>query len=113
MDPGVQDGAVKVDVTFQGELPPGARPDMTVDGTIEVDRVRDTLFVARPVSAQSGAEASVFRLEPDGEHASRVSVRFGRTSVNTVEVLDGLREGEGIVLSDLSQFDSAKRIRLR
>lgn len=113
VDPGVQDGAVKVDVTFVDALPSGARPDLTVDGTIEVDRVPDTLFVSRPVSAQSGAEVSLFRLEPDGIHASRVTVRFGRTSVNTVEVLEGLREGESIVLSDLSQFESAKRIRLR
>lgn len=113
IDPAVQSGAVNVDVALEGELPRGARPDLSVDGTIEVDRLVDVLYVGRPAYAQPEGQASIWKLVDDGTAAVRVPVRLGRASVNTIEVVDGLAPGDEIILSDLSRWDGAERLRLR
>jgi HlyD family secretion protein len=113
IDPAVQSGAVNVDVALEGELPRGARPDLSVDGTIEVDRLVDVLYVGRPAYAQPEGQASIWKLVDDGAAAVRVPVRLGRASVNTIEVVDGLAPGDEIILSDLSRWDGAERLRLR
>jgi len=113
IDPAVQNGTVTVEVALEGALPAGARPDMSVDGTIEVERLADVLSVGRPVNAQPDGASELFRLEPDNQHAERVPVRLGRSSVNAVEVLNGLRAGDKVILSDMSEWDDHKRIRLR
>jgi HlyD family secretion protein len=113
IDPAVQAGTVRVDVTFDGSLPPGARPDLNVEGIIELERVEQVLFVKRPAVGAPGTNASLFRLEADGDHAERVTVKLGRSSRELVEVVAGLREGDRIILSELSQWDEVDRIRLR
>ncbi|HET9251781.1 MAG TPA: HlyD family efflux transporter periplasmic adaptor subunit, partial [Candidatus Eisenbacteria bacterium] len=113
IDPAVQNGTVTVDVTLEGGLPEGARPDMTVDGTIEVDRLANVLHVGRPVHGAPESTVGLYRLEPDRQHARRVPVRLGRGSVNAVEVLQGLNEGDEVVLSDLSEWDDHPRLRVR
>lgn len=112
IDPAVRAGTVDVDVRLEGALPPGARPDLSVDGTVELERLTGIVYVGRPVLGQTGATISLFRLEPDGQHASRVKAKLGRGSVNTIEVLEGLAPGDKVVLSDLSVWDSHDRIRL-
>jgi HlyD family secretion protein len=113
VDPAVQNGTVTVDVSLTGELPKGARPDLTVDGTIELERLEDAVFVARPAQGQSEGLITLFRMEPDGVHASRVKVQLGRTSVSTVEIVDGLKPGDEVILSDTSAWDGYDRIRLK
>jgi multidrug efflux pump subunit AcrA (membrane-fusion protein) len=113
VDPSVQEGTVSVDVTLEGELPQGARPDLSVDGTIEIERIPNTLFVGRPAEGQSGTTIGIFKLAPGGKEASRVSVRLGKSSVNTVEVLQGLATGDEVILSDMSRWDGVDRVRLR
>jgi HlyD family secretion protein len=110
IDPGVEQGTVTIDVALDGGLPQGARPDLSIDGTIELERLNDVLYVGRPVSAQQQSSVTLFKLEEGGNSAVRVQVKFGRTSVDTVEVLDGLREGDQIILSDTSQWDAVNRI---
>jgi HlyD family secretion protein len=112
VDPSVQNGTVTVDVALTGELPKGARPDLTVDGTIELERLDDVIYVGRPAQGQPESQISLFRLEVDQVHASRVKVRLGRSSVSTVEVLEGLKPGDQVVLSDTSAWDAHDRIRL-
>ncbi len=112
IDPAVQAGTVTVDVALEGELPKGARPDLSVDGTIELERLTDVLYVGRPALGQEQSVIGLFRLGADGATAERVKVTLGRTSVNTVEVRGGLREGDQVVLSDMSQWDSFDRVRL-
>ena len=112
IDPAVENGTVTVDVALDGELPRGARPDLTVDGTIELERMDDILFVGRPVFGQAQSVVSLFRLEEDGTHASRARVSLGRASVNTIEVLDGLQPGDRVVLSDTSIWDRFERVRI-
>jgi HlyD family secretion protein len=112
VDPSVHDGTVTVDLALTGELPPGARPDLGVDGTIEIERLGDVVFVGRPASGQEGSTVGLFRLGEDGRHAARVKVRLGRASVNTIEVLEGLRPGDEVILSDTSRWDDNERIRL-
>lgn len=112
IDPAVQNGTVTVDVTISGDLPKGARPDLTVDGTIELERLKDILFVGRPASSQENAIVSLFKLQPDGI-ATRAQVRLGRRSVTTVEVISGLEVGEQVVLSDMSAWDSYDRVRIK
>jgi HlyD family secretion protein len=113
IDPAARNGTVTVDVRLEGALPQGARPDLSVDGTIELERLDNVLYVGRPASG-GGAQASVslFRVEADGRTAVRVPVKLGRASVNTVEVVDGLREGETVILSDTSQWDGVDKLRL-
>ena len=112
IDPAVENGTVTVDVALDGALPRGARPDLTVDGTIELERMDDILFVGRPVFGQEESVVSLFRVEADGMHASRMRVGLGRASVNTIEVLDGLQPGDRVVLSDMSTWDRFDRVRI-
>lgn len=113
IDLAVQNGTVAVDVTLEGELPPGARPDLSIDGTIEVERLTDVLYVGRPAYGQEGGAIALFRLEPGGDVAHRVPVRLGRSSVNSIEVLDGLAAGDVVILSDMSNWDAHDRVRIR
>jgi len=113
VDPSVHEGSVMVEVRLDGPLPEGARPDMTVDGAIRIERLTDVLFIGRPVQSQENSTIGLYRLEADGEHARRVSVRLGRSSVDTIEVVDGLGQGDKIILSDTSRWDDNERIRLR
>jgi len=99
-------------VALDGELPRGARPDLTVDGTIELERMDDILFVGRPVFGQEDSVVGLFRVEADEVHASRTRVSLGRASVNTIEVLDGLQPGDRVVLSDMSTWDRFDRVRI-
>ena len=113
IDPSVQNGTVTMDVTIDGPLPDGARPDLSVDGTIEVENLKDVLYVGRPVHGASQSTISLFKLSSDGSEATRVNVKLGRSSVNTVEILQGLLVGERVILSDMSQWDNYDRVRLK
>jgi HlyD family secretion protein len=108
----VQNGTVTVDVAITGELPRGARPDLSVDGTIELERLPDVLFVGRPAFGQEQSAVGLFKLQPDGE-ATRVQVTLGRSSVNTIEVVSGLVVGDQVVLSDMSTWDAFDRVRMK
>jgi len=112
IDPAVQNGTVTVDVALEGPLPKGARPDLSVDGTIELERLTNVLFVGRPAFGGEQSTLGLFRLEPGGAGARRVQVKVGRSSVNTVEILDGLNEGDQVILSDMSAWDTFDRVRL-
>jgi HlyD family secretion protein len=112
VDPAVQNGTVTVDLALTGELPKGARPDLTVDGTIELERLADVLFVGRPAQGQAESLITLFRLQEGTTEANRVKVRLGKSSVNTVEILEGLKVGDQVVLSDTSAWDAFDRIRL-
>jgi HlyD family secretion protein len=112
IDPAVQNGTVTVDVRLDGDLPHGARPDLSVDGTIELERLDDVVYVGRPVFGQPNSVITLFRLEPDGKEATRVQVKLGRTSVNTIEVVEGLKVGDQVILSDMTAQDAHNRIRL-
>jgi HlyD family secretion protein len=113
IDPAAQNGTVGVDVTLEGELPASARPDLSIDGTIEIDRVENALFVGRPCYGTAGQTVGLFRLTPDGRFAERVSVKLGRTSVNHVEIVNGLKVGDVIILSDMSNWDQFDRVKLQ
>jgi multidrug efflux pump subunit AcrA (membrane-fusion protein) len=113
IDPAAQNGTVTVDVTLRSAIPPGARPDMTVDGTIQLERVDDALFVGRPAISEAQGTISVFRLAPDGARAERTTVRIGRTSTSAIEILNGLREGDQIILSDTSAWEGQDAIAIR
>lgn len=113
IDPAVRNGTVKVDVTFPGSLPPDARPDLSVDGTIELARLENVLYVSRPVAALSHQTMGLFRLASDGRSAGRVQVQVGQCSVNAMEVQSGLSVGDEVILSDTSQWSSASRIDLK
>lgn len=112
VDPAVQNGSVTVDVALEGELPRGARPDLSVDGTVELERLVDALYVGRPAYGQANSKIGLFRLDPGGDTATRVQVELGRTSVNQVEVVSGLFEGDRVILSDTSQWEDYDRVRL-
>ena len=103
VDPAVQNGTVTVDVKLTGDLPKGARPDLSVD----------VLYVGRPAFGQENSTISLFKVGPDGHEATRVPVKVGRASVNYIQVLDGLREGDTVILSDMSRWDNTDRIRLQ
>ena len=113
VDPSVLDGTVMVEVRLDGKIPNGARPDMAVDGTIEIERLSDVLYIGRPVQSQERATMGLYRLESDGSHAVRVQVDLGRASVETIEIIDGLGEGDRVILSDTSRWDEHEKIRLR
>lgn len=113
IDPASVQGTVAIDVQLEGELPRGARPDLGVDGTIELERMTNVLYVARPLNAQSEGLASVFKLTNDGTEAVRTRVKFGRNSVSTIVVQDGLAEGDQIITSDMTQWDANEKVRLR
>ncbi|MGC4056145.1 MAG: HlyD family efflux transporter periplasmic adaptor subunit [Paludibaculum sp.] len=112
IDPAAINGNVTVDLRLEGELPLGARPDLSVDGTVELERLSDVLYVMRPVFGQPNSVIGLFKVTPDGKEASRVQVRIGRVSVQTVEVLDGLKVGDRVVLSDMAAWDGHDRLRL-
>jgi HlyD family secretion protein len=112
IDPAAVNGTVDVDVTLEGPLPLGARPDLSVDGTITLERLADVVYVGRPVVGQPGAKITLFKLDPDGKEAQRVPVTLGRSSVNNIEVVDGLKVGDQVILSDMSAQDAYNRIRL-
>lgn len=112
IDPAAVNGNVTVDIRLEGNLPAGARPDLSVDGIVELERLTDVLYVQRPVFGQPNSLIGLFKLSPDGKEASRVQVRIGRVSVQTVEILDGLKIGDQVVLSDMSAWDGHDRLRL-
>jgi HlyD family secretion protein len=112
IDPSVQNGTVTVDVMLTGALPKGSRPDLSVDGTIELQRLRDVLYVGRPAFGQDQSAVGLFKLQPDGT-ATRVQVKLGATSVNAVEIRSGLNLGDQVILSDMSNWDAFDRIRLQ
>jgi HlyD family secretion protein len=113
IDPSVVNGTVTVDVTIDDPLPLGARPDLSVDGTITLENVKDVLYVGRPVHGQSDSTIGIFKLVEDGSEAERVNVKLGRSSVNTIEILNGLKVGDKVILSDMSAWDNFDRIRLK
>lgn len=113
IDPTVLDGSVTVEVELEGELPRGARPDLSVEGSIEIERLDDALFVDRPVAARAEGEIELFKLDALQETATRVKVRLGKSSVNTVQVIEGLQQGDRVILSDMSRWDHVDHIRLR
>jgi len=112
IDPSAVNGTVTVDVKLEGALPAGARPDLSVDGTIDIERLADVVYVGRPTVGQPHSTVTMFRYDLDGKTATRVTVKLGRASVNTIEVLDGLKVGDRVILSDMSAQDSHDRIRL-
>lgn len=113
IDPTVMEGNVMVDVTLNGELPEGARPDLSVVGVIEIERLNDIIYVGRPVFASSEATVELFKLIEDGRYAVRTRVQLGRSSVSTIEVVEGLMPGDEIILSDMSQWDEHDKVRLK
>jgi len=113
IDPASQNGSVGVDVALDGDLPPGARPDLSVDGTIEIERLPEVLFVGRPAFGNPESSVGMFKVSPDFRTADRVTVQLGRNSVNTIEVRGGLQEGDVVILSDMSQWDSHPRVRIQ
>ena len=112
VDPAVQNGTVTVDLKLTGELPKGARPDLSVDGTVDLERLDNVLYVGRPAFGQESSTISLFKLFPDGQEALRVPVKVGRASVNSIQVIEGLHEGDTVILSDMSRWDNTDRIRL-
>jgi HlyD family secretion protein len=107
------EGVVTVDITLNGDLPEGARPDLSVVGVIEIERLNDIIYVGRPVIASSESTVELFKLIEEGKYAVRKRVRLGRSSVSTIEVIEGLTPGDEIILSDMSQWDEHDRIRLK
>ena len=112
IDPAVQNGTVTVDVALEGKLPRGARPDLSVDGTIELERLEDVLYVGRPAFGQEHSTVGLFKLVDNGSSAVRVTSKLGKSSVSTVEILEGLQEGDEVILSDMSAWDDYARLRL-
>ena len=112
VDPAVQNGTVTVDVKLTGELPKGARPDLSVDGTIDLERLENVLYVGRPAFGQENSTISMFKLDPTGNGATRVQVKTGRASVNQIQIDSGLKEGDTVILSDMSRWDNTDRVRL-
>ncbi len=113
IDPGAQGGTVSVDVAIEGALPRGSRPDLSVDATIEIERLSNVLYVGRPADGSSEATVGLFVLGSDGHMATRTPVKLGRGSVNTIEVLSGLKVGEQVILSEMSRWDAVARVRLK
>jgi HlyD family secretion protein len=113
IDPSVVNGTVTVDVTIDDPLPLGARPDLSVDGTVTLENLKDVLYVGRPVHGQADSTIGIFKIVEDGAEAVRVNVKLGRSSVNTIEIVDGLKVGDKVILSDMSAWDNFDRIRLK
>jgi RND family efflux transporter MFP subunit len=112
IDPAVVNGTVTVDVELEGALPQGARPDLSVDGEIDLDRLTNVLYVGRPAFGNENSTISLFKLTPDGKEAVRVAVKVGKASVNAIQVIEGLQAGDVVILSDMSRWDNTDRIRL-
>ena len=113
IDPAVENGTVTVDVELIGALPQGARPDLSVDGVIDLERMTDVLYVGRPAIGSENSTISFFRVSPDGKTATRVPVKVGRASVNNIQVIEGLKAGDTVILSDMSRWDSVDQVRLQ
>ena len=113
VDPAAQGGTVGVDVTLEGPLPAGARSDLSVDGTITIEKLVNIVYVGRPSFGQDNGSIGLFKVTADGREAVKVTVKLGRTSVSTVEILDGLQPGDVVILSDMSQYDTFDRVRLK
>ena len=111
IDPASANGTVGVDISLEGALPPGARPDLSVDGTVRLQKLDDVIFVGRPAFGQEESTITLFKLSPDGE-AHRTKVVLGRSSVNTIEIREGLQPGDQVILSDMSSYDQFDRVRL-
>jgi HlyD family secretion protein len=112
-DPAVENGTVTVDVELLGTLPQGARPDLSVDGTIDLDRMTNVLFVGRPAFGNENSTISLFRVSADGKTATRMQVQVGRASVNNIQIVQGLNVGDTVILSDMSRWESVDRVRLQ
>jgi multidrug efflux pump subunit AcrA (membrane-fusion protein) len=112
-DPGATNGSVTVDISLDGELPRGARPDLSVDATIELERLPDVMYVGRPADGSSEATVGLFVLDPDGRYAHRVQVDLGRGSVNAIEVRKGLKPGDQVILSEMGRWDAVDRVKLQ
>jgi HlyD family secretion protein len=113
IDPAATNGTVGVDVILEGALPPGSRPDLSVDGVVELERLVDVLFVESPAFGQEGGTITLFKIDPQTRLAHRTQVKLGKRSVQFVEILEGLREGDRVILSDMTQYDSFDRVQLR
>jgi HlyD family secretion protein len=113
IDPAAQNGTVTVDVALEGTLPKGARPDLSVDGTVELENLASVVSVGRPAFGQEEGQITLFRLTPDGDQAMRVKVRLGKSSVNTVQIVEGLRPGDRVIVSDMSAWDAFDRVKLK
>jgi HlyD family secretion protein len=113
IDPAAREGTFEIDASLIGPLPPSARPDLSVDGTIELERLKDVLKVGRPAFGQANQTVGMFVLTPDGTEAVRTTVKLGRNSVSTVEIIEGLKEGDQVIISDTAPYDSYNRIRIR
>lgn len=112
VDPTSLNATVEVEVALEGEMPAGARSDLSVDGTIEVDRLPDVLFVQRPANGQADQTVGLFKLEPDGRNAVRTNVKFGKASVNQIEVVSGLQVGDRVIISDMGTYDNVNKVRI-
>ncbi|MDX1566539.1 MAG: HlyD family efflux transporter periplasmic adaptor subunit [Longimicrobiales bacterium] len=113
IDPAVQNGTVTIDVALPEELPRSARPDLSVDGTVVIEQLDDATYMGRPAYGQAESRVGIFRVTPDGEYADRITVALGRSSVNEIEVREGVQPGDVVILSDMSQWDGFDRVRLR
>ncbi|HEY2101727.1 MAG TPA: hypothetical protein VGH08_00595, partial [Chthoniobacterales bacterium] len=113
VDPAVEQGTVKVDAQIEGELPKGARPDLTVDGTIELERLDDVIYVGRPAFGQENNTVGIFKIVNGSSDAVRTPVKLGRSSVNSIEIVSGLQPGDQVILSDTSAWDAHERISLK
>jgi multidrug resistance efflux pump len=113
IDPAVRNGTVTIDVALPDNLPPSARPDLSVDGNVIIERLDDVVYVGRPTFGQANANVSIFKLTPDGQYADRVTVRLGASSVNEIEVREGLQPGDVVILSDMSQWDGFDRVKIK
>jgi hypothetical protein len=112
IDPAVRSGTVTIDVSLD-ELPPSARPDLSVDGNVIIERLDDVTYMGRPTFGQANQRVSIFKVTPDGGYADRVTIQLGANSVNDIEVQEGLVEGDVVILSDMSRWDGFDRVRLR
>ena len=113
IDPAVRQGSVTIDVTFSTPLPPSARPDLTVDGNVVIDRLEDVIYMGRPTFGQANSRISIFKLTADGEYAERIQVQLGQSSVNDIQIVNGLQPGDVVILTPMDQWDNFDRIRLR
>jgi HlyD family secretion protein len=113
IDPAPQGGTITVDISLTGPLPAGARPDLNVDGTIQIQKLTNVVYTGRPAYGQDGATVGMFKLDPDEKGAQRVQVRLGVSSVNAVQILAGLKPGDKVILSDMTQWDNAERVRIK
>jgi len=113
IDPAVENASVAMDVALEGDLPLGARPDLSVDGTIEIERLENVLYVGRPAFGQAETTVGLFRMVKGSDYAERVTIRLGRSSVNTIQVVDGLAEGDVVILNDMSQWDRFDRVKIK